>query len=291
MYSWIRESKLYWAWTLVITTFAFAFEKFFASGISPSSHWLSSSISKRISIHTSTILTNTQLLSRNIYTQESNRDIQLIESDTLLSKMSHYVPYCFQFQIHNRKKLVLDLDETLISSSHKHSPKHDISINILISGMPTTFFVRKRPHVDEFLEIASQWFELVIFTASLSTYANAVIDKLDPKRRIKRRFYRQSCINKSGGYVKDLQVVCKDLSKVVIIDNSPVAYSINKENAIPIEDYVGMNHQDKALLQLIPLLEELRHSEDVRHVLKTYPKGACNINGNLKSVLNRKSNC
>jgi len=166
-------------------------------------------------------------------------------------------------------KLVLDLDETLISSSQKHSSKHDISIRVNIGGVPSTFFVRKRPHVDAFLEATSEWFELVVFTASLSPYANAVIDQLDPKRRITRRYFRQSCTNKSGSYVKDLQVVCKDLSKVMIIDNSPVAYSCNKENAIPIDDWFGNNEHDQCLVNLLPLLEKLKDSNDVRDCLKS----------------------
>lgn len=184
-----------------------------------------------------------------------------------LSKISEFLPRFLQPQFH-KKKLVLDLDETLISSSHKHMSKHDIAVKVYIGGSYSNFFVKKRPHVDHFLETVSQWFELVIFTASLSIYANAVIDKLDPKRHINRRYYRQSCTHKSGSYIKDLQVVCKDLSKVVIIDNSPAAYSINKENGIAIDDYVGNNAQDKSLLNLLPLLEKIRHSEDVRHVLR-----------------------
>jgi len=180
--------------------------------------------------------------------------------------------FSFQSQPYdpNRKQLVLDLDETLISSSHKHSTKHDISVRVYIGGVPATFFVRKRPGVDAFLEAASQWFELVVFTASLAPYANAVIDQLDPQRRITRRYYRQSCTNKSGAYVKDLQIVCKDLSKVVIIDNSPAAYSCNKENAIPIEDYFGNNQQDQSLTNLLPLLEDLKNFDDLREGLRTH---------------------
>lgn len=187
------------------------------------------------------------------------------------SKVSSYIPKCLHFQFH-KKKLVLDLDETLISSSQRHLAEHDISCRVYIGSSYSTFFVKKRPHVDLFLETVSQWFELVIFTASMSVYANAVIDKLDPKRHINRRYYRQSCLNKAGCYVKDLQIVCRDLSKVVIIDNSPVAYSINKENGIPIDDWVGSNPRDQSLLNLLPLLDKLRHSDDVRHVLKTNQK-------------------
>jgi len=203
------------------------------------------------------------------------------------------IPRVLGFQFH-KKKLVLDLDETLISSSQKHCLRHDISVQIYINGSYANFYVRKRPHVDQFLETVSQWFEVVIFTASLSVYANAVIDKLDPKGLINRRYFRQSCINKSGSYIKDLRTVCKDLSKVVIVDNSPVAYSCNKENGIAIPDYFGTNSTDKSLLRLIPLLEKVRDSEDVRHVLKGFPTGVCD--GDAKSPplhypLKRSNDC
>jgi len=182
------------------------------------------------------------------------------------------IPQMLGLQFH-KKKLVLDLDETLISSSQKHCFKHDISFQVNIGGTPAAFYVRKRPHVEHFLETVSQWFEIVIFTASLSIYANEVIDKIDPKRLINRRYYRQSCINKGGLYIKDLQTVCKDLSKVVIVDNSPIAFSQNKENGIAIPDYFGTNPSDESLLHLLPLLEKIRDADDVRHVLEAYPNG------------------
>lgn len=38
----------------------------------------------------------------------------------------------------------------------------------------------------------SQWYELVVFTASMEIYGSAVADKLDNSRSIlKRRYYRQ----------------------------------------------------------------------------------------------------
>jgi len=197
------------------------------------------------------------------------------------------IPRALGLQFH-KKKLVLDLDETLISSSQKHCFKHDIAVQVYISGFPSTFFVRKRPHVDLFLETVHQWFELVIFTASLSPYANAVIDQLDPKRRINRRYYRQSCVNKAGSYLKNLHTVSKDLSKIVIVDNSPIAFSLNKENGIAIPDYFGTNQQDESLLHLIPLLERVRDADDVRHALLLYPNGVCGMTSTPENV--RKSN-
>ena len=49
------------------------------------------------------------------------------------------------------------------------------------------FFVHKRPHVDFFLDVVSQWYELVVFTASMEIYGTAVADKLDKEKGILRR--------------------------------------------------------------------------------------------------------
>lgn len=57
------------------------------------------------------------------------------------------------------------------------------------------FFVHKRPHVDYFLDVVGQWYDLVIFTASMEIYGAAVAEKLDANRGLlKRRYYRQVCI-------------------------------------------------------------------------------------------------
>lgn len=63
---------------------------------------------------------------------------------------------------------------------------------MVIDKHPVRFFVHKRPHVDFFLEVVSQWYELVVFTASMEIYGSAVADKLDNNKGfLKRRYYRQ----------------------------------------------------------------------------------------------------
>jgi len=130
------------------------------------------------------------------------------------------------------------------------------------------FYVRKRPFLDFFLCKVFEWFEVVIFTASLKQYADPVIDFLDPSRMVKRRYFREECIlSRNGSYVKDLSKYFPDLSRVIIIDNSPLAYSLHKENAIPISDWMGNNPFDEALLELLPFLNALRMTRDVRSIL------------------------
>uniref|UniRef100_A0A4W3GKW5 protein-serine/threonine phosphatase n=1 Tax=Callorhinchus milii TaxID=7868 RepID=A0A4W3GKW5_CALMI len=174
-----------------------------------------------------------------------------------------------------RKILVLDLDETLIHSHHdgvlkpavRPGTPPDFMLKVLVDRHPIRFFVHKRPHVDFFLEVASQWYELVIFTASMEIYGAAVADKLDNnKKLLNRRYYRQHCTLELGSYVKDLAAIHKDLSSIIILDNSPSAYRGHPDNAIPIKSWFS-DPGDTALLNLLPMLDALRFTSDVRSVL------------------------
>ncbi|EMD40843.1 hypothetical protein CERSUDRAFT_149311 [Gelatoporia subvermispora B] len=186
------------------------------------------------------------------------------------------------------KTLVLDLDETLIHSSSRPISSASSSgsgmlglagfgrrnkgaghvVEVVLGGKSTMYHVYKRPFADYFLRQVSKWYTLVIFTASMKEYADPVIDWLDAGRGIlDRRFFRESCTQlPNGSYTKDLSIVEQDLSRVCLIDNSPICYTINEANGIPIEGWTHDPH-DEALLDLLPVLDSLRFTSDVRRVL------------------------
>lgn len=121
-------------------------------------------------------------------------------------------------------------------------------------------YVLKRPHVDEFLQKMGELFECVLFTASLAKvwsaiaaqwchmsqslltwwflwvffiqYADPVADLLDQWGVFRTRLFRESCVFHRGNYVKDLSRLGRELSKVIIIDNSPASYIFHPENAV-----------------------------------------------------------
>ncbi|KAF2663895.1 hypothetical protein BT63DRAFT_418783 [Microthyrium microscopicum] len=180
----------------------------------------------------------------------------------------------------HQKTLVLDLDETLIHSHSKGGRfaqghmvevkmQHAVGVGGTYIGpqIPILYYVHKRPHCDEFLRKVSKWYNLVIFTASVQEYADPVIDWLElEKSYFSARYYRQHCTHKNGAYVKDLVLIEPDLSKVMIVDNSPVSYVFHEDNAVPIEGWIS-DPTDNDLLNLIPILEGLQYVTDVRALL------------------------
>lgn len=62
-----------------------------------------------------------------------------------------------------------------------------------------------------------------------------------------RRFYRGSCLMTNEGFVKDLRIVQDDMSKVLILDNTPYAFSLQPRNGLSIPTWTGAK-KDKALV-------------------------------------------
>ncbi|KAJ2157909.1 Nuclear envelope morphology protein 1 [Coemansia sp. RSA 552] len=167
-----------------------------------------------------------------------------------------------------KKTLVLDLDETLIHSSPQGSYRAHHRIEVVIDKVACLYYVYKRPHVDYFLRKVSEWYTVIIFTASLAEYADPVIDLLDVQGKyISARFFRESCVPHDSSYAKDLAAIDADLSQIVLVDNSPLSYFINPTNGIPIQPWINSDPKDEALLDLLPLLDALRFTDDVRSVL------------------------
>ncbi|KAI9092113.1 HAD-like domain-containing protein, partial [Phlyctochytrium arcticum] len=165
-----------------------------------------------------------------------------------------------------KKCLVLDLDETLVHSSFKAVPQADFIIPVEIDGQVHNVYVLKRPGVDVFMQRLGAQFEVVVFTASLSKYADPVLDKLDRHRVVEHRLFREACIHHKGNYVKDLSMLGRDLKDVIILDNSPASYIFHPTNAIPISSWFN-DPNDTELLDLIPFLEDLKMVDNVMLVL------------------------
>ena len=136
--------------------------------------------------------------------------------------------------------LVLDLDETLVHYCEEDENEDDA-------------YVKVRMGTENFINVLSEYCEIIIFTASTQYYADIVIDGLDCKDKISGKLYRQHTSIVNGFNIKDLSLLGRDLTKTIIIDNIEENYSLQPKNGLNISDFEGDENDN----ELNYLLEDL----------------------------------
>ncbi|CAD8133316.1 unnamed protein product [Paramecium pentaurelia] len=164
-----------------------------------------------------------------------------------------------------RKTLVIDLDETLVHSSFEPMKVNDLIVEVTMKDQKYKIYVNIRPYAQEFIKETSKIFEIIIFTASISEYANSVIDFLDPLGLVDLRLFRENCTIYNGVLVKDLSLLKRNLDSVILIDNSVNSFMLQPMNAVHILNYFE-DKTDQELALLIPFLKLLSQFQDVRPV-------------------------
>jgi len=171
----------------------------------------------------------------------------------------------------DKKTLIFDLDETLIHCNENLDIPCDVRLPIRFpAGECVEAGINIRPYAFEILKELSQHFEIVVFTASHSCYANVVLDYLDPKNQyIHHRLFREHCMaTEEGVYIKDLRVLGnRNLDELIIVDNAAYSFGYQIENGIPIIPFYE-NKNDEELKHLIPYLKFLSGVKDPREIIK-----------------------
>ena len=161
----------------------------------------------------------------------------------------------------NKKKysLVLDLDETLIHFKVNQSEDGE--------GM-----LKLRPGVFSFLEKIREFYEIILFTEASEAYAKLMIEAFNKnKKYFDFKLYRQHTMIIENDFVKDLSKLGRPMDKIIIIDNFPQNFKLQKNNGIVIKPFLGENKNDQALEDLIPILINIAKDEiDVRNGLVKY---------------------
>jgi len=128
-----------------------------------------------------------------------------------------------------------------------------------------------RPYCIEFLEKLSKYYEIFVFTASSSNYANTIINYLDPESKyINGILTRNNCMEtKNGFFVKDLRIIKnRELKNMIIVDNLAHSFGFQIENGIPILEWHNNKKKDSELKYLMDYLLEILYADDVREFNK-----------------------
>ena len=126
--------------------------------------------------------------------------------------------------------------------------------------------IKIRPFAKEFLKKMKEHFEILVFTAACTSYAETVVKELDPEKKfISYILDRNFCLEtKNGFYIKDLRIIKnRELKNMLLVDNLVHSFGFQVENGIPIIEWTG-NKADVELKHLMDYLLELKKCDDVR---------------------------
>ena len=80
------------------------------------------------------------------------------------------------------------------------------------------------------------------------------------------KLFREHCTLFNGSFVKDMERMGRRMEDIIIVDNSPIAFMFQPENALPILSWYE-DTNDRELPRFANLLEKLSRVEDVRKVI------------------------
>ncbi len=122
------------------------------------------------------------------------------------------------------------------------------------------------------MEEVSQYYELIAFTGSTQENANIIIDAIEEgKIFFDQRLYRNHMIIIDNDFVKDLSRIGRPLDKIIIVDNRPQNFRLQKENGICIKSFFGEDKYDMNLINLKNILINIaQEGGDLRIGIQKY---------------------
>ena len=193
-------------------------------------------------------LTNTETISDFYEYTEKCMSMILDLDPSKQNKIKDKVNFNFPPEENNKKIALFDLDETLVHCTgeiNKGNKKYQNIVEVTLPSNKTVKIgVNIRPFWKETLDLIKDKYHIVIFTASHQSYADAVLNFMDPEKKYsKYRLYRNNCVlNDVDGvkfYVKDLGIFDQyyNLKDIILIDNSVLSFAYHLDNGIPIVPY------------------------------------------------------
>jgi import inner membrane translocase subunit TIM50 len=150
--------------------------------------------------------------------------------------------------------LVVDLEKTLIGSVHdsQYGWRHV-----------------KRPGLDRFIRDLSQYYEIVIHSENDLGVSQDILLAIDPENRCHK--LGSSSAEMQGDHIlKRLDLMNRDLRRIVLIDDNPNSSSLFPRNTLLVKPFNDVNDtNDTVLYDLIPFLQAFVHedAQDIPSIL------------------------
>ena len=206
---------------------------------------------KKISIYNYNINNNLKNNLNNKYIFNENKYYNnIIIDEFYLPPISNYYKYT----------LVLDLDETLIYFQRDNT-LYDDNFYPDTNNKNIIIF---RPGLIEFLQKMKPLYELVLFSFGTKEYVNHILNIIEKKEKFfEYVLYRNHATFEKGDYVKNLELLGRDLKRIIIVDNIPHVFKLQKSNGICIKSFYGDVISERNTLKLLgKILEKIRFDAD-----------------------------
>lgn len=153
--------------------------------------------------------------------------------------------------------VILDLDNTLISSFILSPDSSICDFLFTLQDFPEMIGVVKRPNVDSFLSKLSSFATIYLFTSAEREYATKIINEIDPiGKYFTKVFTRENCIQiEDKKYIKDYSICGANMSRTLIVDDIPDNFRDYQNNGIFIHPYKGGVHDNDLILVLQKIIK------------------------------------
>lgn len=166
--------------------------------------------------------------------------------------------------------LVLDLDETLIHAS-------DASPDAKPDNRVFGYSIYRRPGLDAFIDEVGRHFMLGVWTSSSADYAREICALVFPDPAALQFIWaRDKCTRRRDWESQDVVYVKRliklrrygyDLSRVLVVDDSPEKHPGNYGNLVRVTPFEG-DPRDEELRYLASYLVDLARHPDMRRIEK-----------------------
>lgn len=169
------------------------------------------------------------------------------------------------------KLLVLDLDETLIHARGRSErdlpwPPH---------RRVAQYRVWLRPGVGAFMdEVLDRFVAVGVWTSATMEYAVAMLERVVDRKQLRFIYARDRCVQgfdadaRENYWVKDIAELDGfgfDAHQILVVDDKPRGLERSLDNLVQVPPFEG-DPEDRVLDQLLPVLDDLGRSADVREL-------------------------
>ena len=163
--------------------------------------------------------------------------------------------------------LVLDLNKTLAFNNNGN--------------------ISLRTGLFSFLSMIKPYYELISFSCDPNDISKKILNEIEShKKYFDYNFTREHSLLYENTLVKDISLIGRDISKIIIVDDDENCFKLNKENGIKIASFTGNNKNDNVLFELkkILILIHKKSFDDVRVGIKEFSKDIKNKVSEQKNI-------